>query len=341
MAQDSESSLLVTMSKLALAVAGVSCPVLVLDLVRTSISEHPCSRPVLDDSDDASCYIIYTSGTTGKPKGVAISQASICNFISVVVPLYGLIHCDRVYQGITLAFDFSIEEIWPTFAVGATLVAGPTDHRKLGSELAKVLHETKTTVLHCVPTLLSTIDRPLPHLKIINVGGEACPSDLVNRWSTPGRKLLNTYGPTETTVTASLAFLTAGKDVTIGKPLPTYTMYILDENQQPVREGALGEIWIGGKAVANGYLNRPDKTAAAFYPDFLVPPEDGKEVGRLFRTGDIGRLTWQGEIDIKGRIDDQVKIRGYRIELSEIEAVIQGEFLFKWPMAMKSKSSMI
>jgi non-ribosomal peptide synthetase component F len=146
----------------------------------------------------------------------------------------------------------------------------------------------------------------------------------VKRWSR-GTTLLNTYGPTETTVTASLAFLTASKQVTIGKPLPTYTIYILDENQQPVREGVLGEIWIGGKGVAKEYLNRPDKTALAFYPDFLDPPEDGQEGGRLFRTGDVGRLTWEGEIEIKGRIDDQVKIRGYRIELSEIEAVLKGE----------------
>jgi len=327
MAQDSEASLLLTTSKFLTNVSGVNCTALALDLVKTSVLNKPNSRLVLDDSMDSSCYIIYTSGTSGKPKGVCISHANICNFISVVVPLYGVSHNDRVYQGITIAFDFSIEEIWPTFAVGATLVAGPTDHRKLGSELAKVLHETETTVLHCVPTLLSTIDQDLPLLKIINVGGEACLDELVRRWST-GRTLLNTYGPTETTVTASLAFLKAGKQVTIGKPLPTYTMYILDENQQPVHEGELGEIWIGGKGVAKEYLNRPDKTAAAFYPNFLDPTEDGKESGRLFRTGDVGRLTSEGEIEIKGRIDDQVKIRGYRIELSEIEAVIQGECIF-------------
>ena len=326
MVQDSGSSLLLTTSSLALAVEGkVNCAVLVLDLFSTSIFEQSGSRLALGDSTDTLCYIIYTSGTTGKPKGVCIDHSSICNFISVVVPLYGVSQHDRVYQGITIAFDFSIEEIWPTFAVGATLLAGPTDDRKLGSELAKILHETETTVLHCVPTLLSTIDRNLPYLKIINVGGEACSEELVKRWTSPDRSLLNTYGPTETTVTASLAFLTPGRPVNIGRPLPTYTMYILDEKQQPVRNGEVGEIYIGGKGVSNGYLNRPDKTEAAFHLVHVDSPDHGEQTEHLFRTGDIGRLTWRGEIEIKGRMDDQVKIRGYRLELSEIEAVIQGK----------------
>ena len=121
-----------------------------------------------------------------------------------------------------------------------------------------------------------------------------------------------------------MAYLRPGKKVTIGKPLPSYTIHILDKSQQPVSRGKVGELWIGGPGVAEGYINRPDKTAAAFYPNHLDRPEKTKKRGRLFRTGDLGCYNNEGEIEMKGRIDDQVKIRGYRIEVTEIEAVIQG-----------------
>ncbi len=167
----------------------------------------------------------------------------------------------------TLAFDFSIEEVWPTFAAGATLVAGPTDHRRLGAGLTDFLIEQEITVLCCVPTLLATVERDVPTLRTLLVGGEACPADLVKRWSRPGRRMLNTYGPTETTVTATWAELVPDKPVTIGRPLPTYTVHILDEELRPVPPGEAGEICIGGPGVAVGYVNRPELTAEKFVPD--------------------------------------------------------------------------
>src|SRR6202047_3856989 len=102
----------------------------------------------------------------------------------------------------TLAFDFSVEEVWPTFAAGATLVAGPIDHRRLGAGLDDFLLEQEVPGLCCVPPLLATLEHDVPTLRTLLVGGEACPADLVKRWSRPGRRMLNTYGPTETTVTA-------------------------------------------------------------------------------------------------------------------------------------------
>jgi len=326
-AQDSQSRLLLTTSDLTDLIGEVSCPVVLLDQMQTIIAKLP-GFPLAPDpviTDDLGCYIIYTSGSTGKPKGVCINHSNICNFISVVVPLYGVSQADRVYQGITIAFDFSIEEIWPTFAVGASLIAGPTDHRKLGSGLGDFLEEAKITVMYCTPTLLSTLDCNLPRLRVLNVGGEACSDDLVKRWSSPGRTLLNTYGPTETTVTASVGRLAPDKRVTIGKGLPTYKLYILDNSMKPVSPGDVGEIWIEGKGVAKEYISRPDKTAAAFYHNFLDSHDSSHHSKLLFRTGDLGRLMPDGEIEMKGRIDDQVKIRGYRIELSEIEAVIKGK----------------
>jgi non-ribosomal peptide synthetase-like protein len=317
--EDAGTALLLSSPGLAEAFAAVHCPVVLLDEAAEAIATHPDTRPVIEEGDDSLAYIIYTSGTTGRPKGVAIEQPSICNFISVCTPLYGVMAGDRVYQGMTIAFDFSIEEIWPTFASGATLVAGPTDHRRLGSGLADFLNDQEITVLCCVPTLLATVDREVPSLRTLLVGGEACPADLVKRWSRPGRRMLNTYGPTETTVTATYCELLPDQPVTIGKPLPTYTTYILDEQLQPVPAGQLGEICIGGVGVARGYVNRPDLTAAKFVPDRFAPQRPS---ARLYRTGDLGRMTPSGDIEFAGRIDSQVKIRGYRIELSEIEAVL-------------------
>ena len=124
------------------------------------------------------CYIIYTSGTTGRPKGVAIEHAAICNFVRVAAQVYGMDADDRMYQGLTIAFDFSVEEIWVPLLAGATLVPKP-GRNLLGEELADYLRAQRVTALCCVPTLLATMDDVLPELRFLLVSGEACPQDLV------------------------------------------------------------------------------------------------------------------------------------------------------------------
>jgi non-ribosomal peptide synthetase-like protein len=277
---------------------------------------QPESRPDIDADPQSLAYIIYTSGTTGKPKGVAISQANIVNFLRVVDPVYDVRSTDRVYQGLSIAFDFSVEEIWPAWMSGATLIAGPTDGRRVGRELAQI------TVFACVPTLLTTIQEDLPDLRLLLASGEACPPDLVRRWARPGRRLLNAYGPTETTVTATWTELYPDKPVTIGIPLPSYTIYILNpDTLEHMPNGESGEIVIGGPGVGIGYVNRPDLTAQKFIDNPL--PEHRERDPRLYRSGDLGRLLPNGEIEYQGRIDTQVKVRGYRIELGEIEEAIR------------------
>jgi non-ribosomal peptide synthetase-like protein len=317
-AKDAELRLLITEARRAPDFEACGTPLLVIDSAEAEIAKQPKYRPEIDDAGDAPCYIIYTSGTTGRPKGVLINHSSICNFLTVCGPVYGYEPGDRVYQGMTIAFDFSVEEIWPTFMAGARIVAGPNDHRRLGSGLAHFLIEQNVTVMCCVPTLLATLDRDVPSLRLLLVGGEACPHDLVRRWSRPGRRMLNTYGPTETTVTATWTELVPDKPVTIGRPLPTYTTCILDETLLPVPAGGAGELCIGGPGVAVGYLNRPELTSAQFIPD----PNGRDANARLYRTGDLCRITPDGEIEYLGRIDGQVKVRGHRIELSEIESVL-------------------
>ncbi|WP_254699235.1 Pls/PosA family non-ribosomal peptide synthetase [Rhodococcus sp. SGAir0479] len=315
---DADVDLVLTSSSFANALSALGRPRLELDTLSDSCRRYPSSRPVLDVPADLDpvCYVIYTSGSTGKPKGVAVAQSSICNFLDVVPEIYDVQPTDRVYQGMTISFDFSIEEIWPTWARGATLVAGPTGSGRLGADLADFLEERRVTKLYCVPTLLATIPRDLPQLRTILVGGEACPGELVERWSRPGRRILNTYGPTEATVTATWGELLPGRLVTIGRPLPTYSVVILDEHRVPVPDGEIGEICIGGPGVARGYVGRPEQTAERF----IVHPSGGD--GKLYRTGDLGRIVEDGEIEYLGRADSEIKIRGHRVDLGEIESVL-------------------
>lgn len=319
-AGDADVDLLLTSSEFADRAAGLGRRVVLVDECAAALAAAPTNRPELgldEGEDNLTAYVIYTSGSSGRPKGVEVAQSSICNFLDVVPEVYDVRSGDRVYQGMTIAFDFSIEEIWPTWSVGATLVAGPTDSRRLGAELADFLDGMAVTVLYCVPTLLATIPRDLPRIRNLLVGGEACPGQLVERWSRPSRRILNTYGPTEATVTASWCELRPGRPVTIGRPLPTYSIVLLDEQRRLVTDGEVGEICIGGPGVARGYVGRPELTADRFIEHALAPPG-----GRLYRTGDLGRLTDDGEIEYLGRADAEVKVRGHRVDLGEIENVL-------------------
>jgi non-ribosomal peptide synthetase-like protein len=322
--QDANVKALVTVSSFAPKVEGLAVARLFLDAARPQIEKLPGGR--LSDGERASpvdqlCYVIYTSGTTGNPKGVVVEHPSICNFVKVAAEVYGYRPDDRVYQGMTIAFDFSVEELWVPLLAGAALVPGKPGVSLVGNDLADYLQEQRVTAMCCVPTLLATIERDLPDLRFLLVSGEACPQNLVSRWRRPGRTMLNAYGPTEATVTATLTELIPDKPVTIGGPLPTYSIVILDEEKdEALARGALGEIGIAGIGLAQGYLNRPDLTERKFIRDFLEIPNNPSK--RIYRTGDRGRINEDDEIEFLGRIDTQVKIRGYRLELGEIEAVL-------------------
>lgn len=323
---DANLAAVLSMSALAGKLEGLPTKILLLDGAAGYIARQDAARlepselgSPADASDEA--YIIYTSGTTGQPKGVIIAHDSICNFVRVASELYGYRPGDRVYQGMTIAFDFSVEEIWVPLVAGATLVPGRPGRNLLGEELGDFLHENAITCLACCPTLLSTIERELPDIRVLLLGGEACPQNLVERWHRKGRTILNSYGPTEATVTAMLTELVPDKAVTIGVPLPTYSIVVVDpEAGKAVAPGEEGEIGIAGIGLARGYLNNTELTGRKFIPDFLGLPANPSQ--RIYRTGDLGRLNADGEIEYLGRIDTQVKIRGYRIELSEIESVL-------------------
>lgn len=295
------------------------------DTIAEQLDAEPAHR--LEDPErpaaheDQLFYIIYTSGTTGRPKGVAIEHAGICNFVKVAGELYGYRPDDRCYQGMTLAFDFHVEDLWTPLIAGATLIAGKSGGGLFGADLHAFLAQRRVTVLPCVPTLWATIEDDLPDVRIIQLSGESVPHHLVVRWHRPGRSILNAYGPTECSVSSTLRILEPESPVTIGVPLPTYTAVILEEHRDSLAPpGSIGEIGIAGVCLARGYLNREELTEQKFIPDFLDLPNNPSH--RIYRTGDYGRITESRELEFHGRIDTQVKLRGYRIELGEIEAVL-------------------
>ncbi len=288
------------------------------DLIQSQEKSNLSKKERLNAKENL-CYIIYTSGTTGNPKGVAIEHRSIAHFVQVASKAYGIKETDRVYQGMIIAFDFSVEEIWVPLISGAALVPAKSAKCMLGEELNDYLIKNRVSVLCCVPTLLATLEKDIPTLRLLLVGGEACPHDLVVKWHRQDRIILNTYGPTEATVTATYTRLLPEKPVTIGKPLEGYSIVILDEKNKALKKGEIGEIAIGGIGLARGYINREDLTKKVFIPDFLNLPDNPTK--RIYKTGDLGKIDENGEVVYLGRIDTQVKIRGYRIELSEIESV--------------------
>jgi amino acid adenylation domain-containing protein len=322
--QDAGVHALITCTSLLPDLESADVETIVLDAEAGAIAARPAHRLGPEERGhpvDELAYVIYTSGTTGRPKGVAIEHASICNFVRVAAEVYGLTGTDRIYQGMTIAFDFSVEEIWVPWMAGATLVPKPYGAALVGEELHAFLHARGVTGLCCVPTLLATLEDELPALRFLLVSGEACPQDLITRWHRPGRRFLNVYGPTEATVTATWTPLEPERRVTIGVPLPTYSVVLLEPGtDRVVPRGQVGEICVGGIALSTGYLHRPELTARAFVPDTVGLPNNPS--GRLYRTGDLGRIDADGNIEYLGRIDLQVKIRGYRIELTEIESVL-------------------
>jgi non-ribosomal peptide synthetase-like protein len=278
------------------------------------IAQYPTTPNGVEISPTELCYIIYTSGSTGRPKGVMIEHHNAANFVWSAQNIYGVRSDDRFYQGFSIAFDASIEEIWLTFAAGATLVIGTAEMVRAGSELAGILTRLRVTVFSCVPTLLSMLQEDLPTVRLLILGGEACQPELIQRWFKANRRILNTYGPTEATVVATYLECDPKKPVTIGQPLPNYQVYILDENLQQVADGETGQIFIGGDCLARGYVNRPELTAEKFiqHPTLQC---------RLYASGDLGAWV-NNKIQFLGRADDQVKLRGFRVELSEIESVL-------------------
>ena len=260
-------------------------------------------------------YVIYTSGSTGIPQAVVLTQAGLGPLAAAHAAHLEVDARSRVLQLASLTFDVSVAEILTALTQGAALVLARAGELG-GEELCKLLVKQRVTHALMTPSVLASLRHTHDLvLECLVVGGEVCPAALIEEWSA-GLRMINAYGPTEATVCATLSEpLTSGGPVTIGRPIPGTTVYVLDASLEPVPCGVAGELYIGGVGLAAGYLDRPALTEARFIAD-----PHGPAGSRLFRSGDRARWREDGELEYLGRADGQVKIRGQRIETGEIEA---------------------
>lgn len=281
-------------------------------------------------------YVLYTSGSTGTPKGVAIEHASLAERVRWMAGPegYRLRPGDRIVQFASIGFDTHAEEIWPALTTGACVVLLPGGGRML-PDLLRSEAGRSVTVLD-LPTaywqeLVALGDQTPwpPALRLVILGGSEAHAATLAQWRERHGdtvRLVNTYGPTEATVIVTAGELAGGADGSagaerrppLGRPLPGVRLYLLDERGSLLPAGSEGELYIGGRGLARGYLARPDLTAEAFLPDPFTDAPDG----RMYRTGDRARWRTDGQLEFLGRADGQVKIRGYRIEPAEIEAAL-------------------
>lgn len=296
----------------------------------TELAAWPPSSPA--SVADRLAYVIYTSGTTGRPKGVVVGQRSLVNHARACVARFALKPDDHVLQFASIAFDASIEEIFPCLITGARLVLRSDAMIADPAVFLRACERLSITVLDLPTAFWSLLadqcesDRLAfpPTLRLVIIGGARATRAALARWRhlrTVRPRLLNTYGPTEATVIATWADLTDApldEEPPIGLPLPNVTAHVLDSFLRPVPFDAIGELFIGGVALAHGYLGSPDLTAARFFPDPFSPTLGA----RLYRTGDLARRRKDGQLIFCGRTDSQVKIRGFRVEPEEIEAVL-------------------
>jgi len=301
-----------------------AAPALVLDADElVALRPHVDTLPETDLADadrvrplSAACpaYVIHTSGSTGQPKGVVVTHAGIPGIAASLGPLWSVDDASRVLQFASPAFDASIYELCMGLLAGGRLVVTPGP--VTGQELAGLAAEYRITHMIVPPAVLADLPADaLPTVRYLMVAGEAVSPKLVRRWS-PGRLMINGYGPTETTVCATAAVL-GPTEVRIGRPMPGVRVRVLDPVLQPVPPGVVGELYIGGDAVARGYLRRSDLTASRFVADPFGPTGS-----RMYRSGDLARWDSTGELEFVGRADEQIKVRGFRVEPGEIEAAL-------------------
>lgn len=279
---------------------------------------------------DQPAYVYFTSGSTGRPKGAVCAHDGMINHLWAKVDDHLLGPQDVVTQTASQCFDISLWQVCAPLLVGGQTVIVDIDTQLDVAAFARLLDHHHVTTVQFVPSylevLLSHLESGavrLPRLRSVSVTGEALKVDLVRRWFAvqPDVPLLNAYGATEVSDDTMHEVLYGPPErdlavVTVGRALRNIRVYVMDDRQRLLPEGARGEIVFAGVCVGRGYLNDPERTAEAFGPDPYVPGE------QLYRSGDLGRWLPEGRLEFLGRRDEQVKIRGLRVEIGEIEAAL-------------------
>lgn len=262
-----------------------------------------------DAGSDDIAIVLFTSGTTGVPNGVQVTHRNLANILQTAPGDLGMRPGLRVGQILSIAFDMAAWETLGALSNGATLVIR-----------GKSIQETaeKVDVLIATPSILNSVDASrCTQIKVAAVAGEPCPRQLADTWA-GFCTFYNSCGPTETTIINTAEPHDPGKEVlSIGRPTPNNTVYILDDDLNPLPIGEKGEMWAGGDCVTLGYLANPELTADRYKPDPFRPGH------MMFRTRDLGRWIDTGELQHFGRVDDLVKIRGFRVELDGVSAALE------------------
>jgi amino acid adenylation domain-containing protein len=277
---------------------------------------------------DNLAYVIYTSGSTGQPKGTLVTHRNVDRLFTCTQPLFGFTASDVWSVFHSFAFDFSVWELWGALRYGGCAVVVPGDVARATAAFRSLVDDERVTVLCQTPSAFNAlvdVERIAPlrakALRYVIFGGEALEFRRLAPWYArhgDAVQLVNMYGITETTVHTTYFPIRGdalAEGSVIGVPLPDLRIHLLDANGAPVARGGVGEIHVEGPGVALGYLGRPELTAARF-----VRNPQGN--GTWYRSGDLGRMREDGNLEFCGRIDDQVKLRGYRIELGEIESAL-------------------
>ncbi|HEX2077404.1 MAG TPA: amino acid adenylation domain-containing protein, partial [Longimicrobium sp.] len=326
MLEDSAPAVLLTHPPLAATVAELAAgsAVPVLDLTaRAAWADRPAENPDRDGLGPRNLvHVLFTSGSTGRPKGVMLEHGSLVNRLTWMQDRYGMEPHEALLQKTPFSFDVSFWEFFWPLMVGARLVmARPGGHRD-PAYLVEVIRREGVTVAHFVPSMLPLfLEHPdaaaCTGLLRVPVSGEAVSAALARQFHErlPGVGLFNQYGPTESGEVTEWECAPGLARVSIGRAIHNSAVYVLDRAGEPVPVGAAGELFIGGVAVARGYLGRPRMTAERFVPDPF-----GEPGARMYRTGDLCRWLPDGTLEYLGRTDFQVKVRGFRVELGEIEA---------------------
>lgn len=300
------------------------------DLRRLSKTETTAAA-LPEISPHGLAYVIYTSGSTGRPKGVMIEHGAVANTIQEINRRFDVGPADRCLGLSSFSFDLSVYDVFGMLAAGGTLVMLEPRLVREPSHWAELLMRHGVTIWNSVPALMEmlhtyALNRPtnsLGSLRLTMLSGDWIPVSLPERIRllAPRNKLVSLGGATEASIW-SIAYEIDEVDpkwtsIPYGKPLTGQTFYILDSKRKPVPAGNTGELYIGGHGLARGYLHRPELTEERFVFDPFSQVSD-----RMYQTGDIGRMTADGNIEFQGRTDHQVKINGFRIELGEVERTL-------------------
>ncbi|MGA9768120.1 MAG: amino acid adenylation domain-containing protein, partial [Blastocatellia bacterium] len=303
-----------------------------LDRDWVEIAEESTDDLLLTTLPQNLLYVIYTSGSTGKPKGVAVEHRQMSHYVSSIVSRLGLKHGMKMALVSSIATDLGHTVIYPALCIGGELHLISTETATDPSAMRSYNEERQIECIKMTPTHMGALIQAdqktgLMPSRLLVLGGEACQWDWVSKMThvAPECRIENHYGPTECTVGVITHHIQhkqfdsrPGSTVPLGKPLNNVQVYVLDDCAREVPIGVIGELYIGGNGVTRCYLNNAESTAERFLPDGF----SGKPGARIYRTGDLVKWNYAGDLLFAGRSDHQIKIRGYRVELGEVEAAL-------------------